>query len=732
MKKITKLFLTITLFLIVVSFSSLIKSHGALSPETLDNYYKETKNIETKIYNTVTWNSITAKTRTDYPLGKVAGYGSTGSIDPNKWYGQQINVLSVPRLESNDGDANYKVVAWSVQDTDSWRFAGPTAIGEDYERTHPDYIVLGGINADFYDWHTTYDYPNSGIGMEIRDGDIVRAVLTSWGAVGVKNDLSNHQLVYSMPTDDSVLSTAFVLQILDENNQVVNEFDIPNINAEGIGLNETTALFGHNEIIYNYEVETYLDELGEAHTKVDEYGNPVYKVDEHGEKIHLIDSNGEYSIKERIYHEPLIPAEASLFVVEDAELVIYQYEDGDSSCFGKGIITSTSKDSIGKHDFAISTKDPNVIEALSGDNVKIRVQRKLLGDFVGIENATGAYLPLVQNGVYNEMYLDNDYFTTRAPRTLIGCKDDGTITLITMEGRQPQLDYYGTNQEEINSVLIKLGVTDAFLLDGGGSTAFFVRENNKLVVKNSPSDGKQRSVANAFLVVAKKDSSVEISNCTPSANALEFDVDINDADNVKEAYVCINDQLYKAEDGKVKVDKLQSGTMYDVTLYYKNNQDSLIQTTNVSSYYTNKVKPVLTMNEFVVDDQYVYPSLKLEDPDGALKMVMVESDDDFLFYSFDEGAENKIKRPKGEEFSLSITFTYQLNPQGSMEEEMLTYNYKKDEVKPTEDPTQPSKPTDETGKKSCKSCSSCRKSSAIALSLISLMSISLFIIKRKK
>ena len=122
--------------------------------------YEEVSSSETIIYNTVVWKKIIANTKTTRPSGAEAGYGSTTPAEAGKWYGQQINVLEVPRLAGLDGSQKYKVVAWSCFKAEAWKFAGATAIAQDYEAKHPNEIVLGGVNGDFYDWHTTNDYQN--------------------------------------------------------------------------------------------------------------------------------------------------------------------------------------------------------------------------------------------------------------------------------------------------------------------------------------------------------------------------------------------------------------------------------------------------------------------------------------------------------------------------------------------------------------------------------------------
>ena len=72
----------------------------------------------------------------------------------------------------------------------------------------------------------------------------------------------------------------------------------------------------------------------------------------------------------------------------------------------------------------------------------------------------------------------------------------GRYILLVADGRQ---GYYssGLTLQELAATMQKLGAVDAMNLDGGGSTALAVR--GKIV--NRPSDGIERRVANALLVM---------------------------------------------------------------------------------------------------------------------------------------------------------------------------------------------------------------------------------------
>ncbi|RVX37820.1 uncharacterized protein DUF2233 [Nonomuraea polychroma] len=86
----------------------------------------------------------------------------------------------------------------------------------------------------------------------------------------------------------------------------------------------------------------------------------------------------------------------------------------------------------------------------------------------------------------------------RHPRTLVGITSNGSLILATIDGRQPGITV-GANFHEAAQFMRWLGARQAINLDGGGSTAMVV--GNKLV--NRPSDGAERAVGDALLVLPK-------------------------------------------------------------------------------------------------------------------------------------------------------------------------------------------------------------------------------------
>ncbi|PKL80277.1 MAG: hypothetical protein CVV27_00680 [Candidatus Melainabacteria bacterium HGW-Melainabacteria-1] len=83
----------------------------------------------------------------------------------------------------------------------------------------------------------------------------------------------------------------------------------------------------------------------------------------------------------------------------------------------------------------------------------------------------------------------------RAPRTALGLAPDGTIILVVADGRQTRSR--GLTLQELAQLLRERGATEAMNFDGGGSSTLVV--GGKVI--NSPSDGKERPVATALLVM---------------------------------------------------------------------------------------------------------------------------------------------------------------------------------------------------------------------------------------
>ena len=116
----------------------------------------------------------------------------------------------------------------------------------------------------------------------------------------------------------------------------------------------------------------------------------------------------------------------------------------------------------------------------------------------------------VQEAISGPFYLVHDgkivadaANTDLMPRNSIGMKPDGTVVTFVADGRQYPYSV-GMTLYELASYYCKQGVTEAIYLDGGGSATFASKREgtNTLEIRNSPSDGVERTVSSALLLVS--------------------------------------------------------------------------------------------------------------------------------------------------------------------------------------------------------------------------------------
>lgn len=101
---------------------------------------------------------------------------------------------------------------------------------------------------------------------------------------------------------------------------------------------------------------------------------------------------------------------------------------------------------------------------------------------------------------------DKGMMIVRHPRTAVGVDKTGKLlTILTVDGRQPGKSVGMTGQEILDEMK-KYDVTTAMNLDGGGSTTLVERDKSdgKLKVLNTPSDGRERAVADVIGVSVGK------------------------------------------------------------------------------------------------------------------------------------------------------------------------------------------------------------------------------------
>lgn len=123
----------------------------------------------------------------------------------------------------------------------------------------------------------------------------------------------------------------------------------------------------------------------------------------------------------------------------------------------------------------------------------LHVAVKTAPDLEGVITAIGGGPVLVHNGRINPDAAQS----VRHPRTAIGFNSQ-YFYLVVVDGRQPRLSD-GMTMPELARFMADLGATESLNMDGGGSSELWMDGR----VMNSPSDGHERPIANALVVLSR-------------------------------------------------------------------------------------------------------------------------------------------------------------------------------------------------------------------------------------
>ena len=124
----------------------------------------------------------------------------------------------------------------------------------------------------------------------------------------------------------------------------------------------------------------------------------------------------------------------------------------------------------------------------------VSIDTATLPDLRGVRTAIGGGPALLRNGETTQLQAAE----VRHPRTAIGWNRD-EFFLVQVDGRQPSVSV-GMSFSELAKLFQELGCTDALNLDGGGSSTLWVQGQ----VANMPSEGSERPMANALVLVLEK------------------------------------------------------------------------------------------------------------------------------------------------------------------------------------------------------------------------------------
>ena len=265
-----------------------------------------------------------------------------------------------------------------------------------------------------------------------------------------------------------------------------------------------------------------------------------------------------------------------------------------------------------KGNFAIKTNNSE-IDSLLKDGVTIRCQYEYVNEaYKDVTNAICYPYAVMKNGepVYPvDATTTNNDAKYRKPRTIIGQREDGSIILANVDGRQPESKMYGMSSMEMGALVEYYGCVDAWKLDGGGSATMIIRKQSGMNITasfndntssdwhvvNSPSDKSERSDGNCLLVVVEvPEVKVEVSEITTQYVILNVAL-LTQIEEYNELYVLNDGEQHKVVNGQVKIN-LKKGVEYKLMVYGKIDDDlnNLGATINVKA--ANAIPTEVSMN----------------------------------------------------------------------------------------------------------------------------------------
>ena len=488
MKKISLFILS---FVLVFSFFAKISLSAASSD------YKEASEAETKNV----FGSMTANTQRIETINN-----GTQDTSSTKYFWNNHTVHWVDFDPSND----VKVVTYSGSNQDKWKQMTTRQASADWEKHNPGWIVVAGINGDFFEnsGATTYQPTNN----FMQGGDMYRAEKSSASnrfTIGWKED-------GSVIVGDPAVSSDIYLRIYDDNKEEI----VQNVKIDKVNTNPSAS----GITLYTKDAKSTYDLTG-------------YTVYDCEYEICRISSGGYVFVKGTVL---------------------------ETVTLGAGSVP-------GDNHFYLASKDGSLDGVISsGDYIKCEYVYE--GAWSNVQNSVGYIDQVLANGVPQHRESTDAFAYTSHPRTLIGFREDGTTVFMVIEGRGKPADYQvGVSHYESGQLLQAQGCVNGYNLDGGGSSTLIVRNNHGgFDVLNDPSDGSERSDGNHCLVVMRDpgfifsgiDSTYD--NAVVNLRVVNQDY-FNTLSNIK---VTLNGVTKDYVDGGVSFDNVEMSTTYKVEVTY--------------------------------------------------------------------------------------------------------------------------------------------------------------------
>ena len=490
--------------------------------------------VETNdVYGVATINQTTIKSYNDRII-------SPTKLDSHKSTWLEPNVS----LTNSD----LRLVNYTTGSATNWAGEQPTDLARIYEKENPGWIVVGGINGDFF-WITD----NCEIqGTSMQEGNFYKPYDYNVGrhmAIGFKEDGT---YVYGIAD----ASDKQYVQVLGEDGKyqdvcIINDVD-DTPTQTGVTLLTRFAVCPNP-----YSNVTFEGEL-----PYDLSGYTIYKVKYETQRF---DRDGSAKVGE---HRVFVKGIITEIVSDINKLTI---NDADAESY-------------------LVTKDNSLATLSVGDTV--RCQCKLEGEWADVTNITSAFNQVLTKGEVIDYTgvtdVATDYVNAKKNRTIMGFKEDGTPIMMVVEKNS-----YGASYEECGEILKGLGCVEGFLFDGGGSSCIFVRDNyGGFTTLNKHEDGRERSDGNAVLLVMRDPGfTISVDNIDRFSATVKLNItNQNYFNELTDIKLSIGKQTLDYNKDGVTFENLEESTKYSVKVSYSIKQhpeiDKVVKSAQTKEFTT--------------------------------------------------------------------------------------------------------------------------------------------------
>lgn len=522
-----KVFKKLSIFSLMLLFIILFTNVNINAEETSNEeiYYEESVIEENTLAGGIYHKRIKGYSKVTDPesIENGAKEAGYGSSKPLELNKYYSQQLNILEIPN---ESDVKLVPWGVVSNGQWTLAKVTQMAEDYEASNPGWKVVAAINGDFFDINGKNNLRYTPSGTMKVDGDMYK-INTGWPMLAINNSGEGNKLTGFLAGTVNQSSNPY-LYIYDENNDIIKEFKVDLINANPS----------------DNQVALYISFYDSGHTL---------------QKVNV--ENG--------------------YIVKQAKDTV---PFSKKSVFGKGKITEFGSQELAVNQFAIKTINPEVLSYLK-ENVTIKVQYKIENELLeNCDNVIGYHDNVIENGIPS--YENDGYGAARLPRTLLGTREDGSIVMIVVDGRQAASGFYGISNQETAAIVQHYGMVNGYQMDGGGSATMVVLKDGQLEVVNSPSDSNgatARSDSDCILIAMQVP--VVDYDIKSTSDSISFVVDVKEKiEKYNDLYIDLNGVKKQVVDGKVTFDDLETFTDYVYSFYAKVDEEY------VSIVYQGKIK----------------------------------------------------------------------------------------------------------------------------------------------